>query len=203
MPTAELFQRLGLFVRGGFLSGEECSRLRVEAREADRVPGALGDDDSAYAVDVRRRSTDIADVSSEAKELVDERLNALIPEIERYFSVRLEGRQSLQFLAYKTGDFFEAHRDRNEAPGIADYAGRRQVSVAIFLNGEGNESTPGTYGGGALTFYGLLGEDDNERQVGLPLVGEEGLLVAFPSDLTHAVTPVTHGERYTVVTWLV
>ena len=45
--------------------------------------------------------------------------------------------------------------------------------------------------------------EQGDRQVGLPLVGESGLLVAFDSNLTHAVTPVTHGERYTVVTWLV
>jgi SM-20-related protein len=53
-----------------------------------------------------------------------------------------------------------------------------------------------------LTFYGLLGGEKGEK-VGLPLVGEEGLLVAFKSNITHAVTPVTHGERFTVVTWLV
>src|SRR4029453_16814884 len=168
MPAPEFFQRLGLFVRHGFLDQVECSRLRVEVREAEREPGAVGDEEAAYSVDVRRRSTDIAEVSSEAKELVDERLNALIPDVERHFSVRLEGRQSLQFLAYKTGDFFEAHRDRNEGAEVAQYAERRQVSVAIFLNGEGDESEPGTYGGGALTFYGLLGEDDGEGQVGLP-----------------------------------
>jgi predicted 2-oxoglutarate/Fe(II)-dependent dioxygenase YbiX len=34
-------------------------------------------------------------------------------------------------------------------------------------------------------------------------VGERGLLVAFDSGIAHSVTPVTHGERFTVVTWLV
>jgi SM-20-related protein len=202
VPKAEFLARLGLFVRPGFLAEDECSRLRAEVREAERVPGATGDEEDAYAVDTRVRSTDIARVSDEAIALVDGKLNALIPEIEGHFSVQVEGRQSLQFLAYKTGDFFEAHRDRNEAPGVGEYAGGRQVSVAIFLNGEGEDGDPDAYGGGSLTFYGLLGEDE-ERQVGLPLMGEEGLLVAFASDLPHAVTPVTHGERYTVVTWLV
>jgi SM-20-related protein len=203
MPAAEFFTRLGLFVRRGFLDQDECGRLRAEAGAAERVPGAVGDQETAYEVDARRRSTDIAEVSSEAKALVDERLNALLPEIERHFDLQVEGRQSLQFLAYKEGDFFEAHRDRNDAGDAAAFAKDRQVSVAIFLNGEAEEPAAGSYGGGELTFYGLLGEDDDDRQVGLPLVGEEGLLVAFPSDLPHAGTPVTHGERYTVVTWLV
>jgi SM-20-related protein len=85
---------------------------------------------------------------------------------------------------------------------IVDDADLQRVGAAVFLNGEGEDGDPDAYGGGSLTFYGLLGEDE-ERQVGLPLMGEEGLLVAFASDLPHAVTPVTHGERYTVVTWLV
>jgi SM-20-related protein len=32
-------------------------------------------------------------------------------------------------------------------------------------------------------------------------VGEPGLLVAFRSDTVHEVLPVTHGERFTVVSW--
>jgi SM-20-related protein len=74
--------------------------------------------------------------------------------------------------------------------------------VVVFLNDQAEEPSPLTYGGGTLTFYGLLGGEKGEK-VGLPLVGEEGLLVAFKSNITHAVTPVTHGERFTVVTWLV
>jgi|SRR6476620_4085479 len=202
MPKAEFFGRLGLFVRPGFLDADECGRLRGAVRESERVPGATGDEEESYAVDTRVRSTDVAKVSDEAIALVDGKLNALLPEIQEHFSVEVEGRQSLQFLAYKTGDFFEAHKDRNEAPGVSEYAGGRQVSVAIFLNGEGEEGDANTYVGGSLTFYGLLGEDE-DRQVGLPLAGEEGLLVAFASDLAHAVTPITSGERYSVVTWFV
>jgi predicted 2-oxoglutarate/Fe(II)-dependent dioxygenase YbiX len=39
------------------------------------------------------------------------------------------------------------------------------------------------------------------ENVGLPLAGEAGLLIAFPSHLVHSVSPVTAGERYTLVTW--
>jgi SM-20-related protein len=66
----------------------------------------------------------------------------------------------------------------------------------LFLNGEGGADQPSSYGGGQLTFYGLMGD-----RLGLPLAGRPGLLVAFRSDLVHAVTPVTRGERYTVVSW--
>jgi SM-20-related protein len=37
--------------------------------------------------------------------------------------------------------------------------------------------------------------------LGIPLDADEGLLVTFPSRMLHAAAPVTHGERYTIVTW--
>jgi SM-20-related protein len=33
------------------------------------------------------------------------------------------------------------------------------------------------------------------------LIGEPGLLVAFRSDVLHEVEAVTHGERYSIVSW--
>jgi predicted 2-oxoglutarate/Fe(II)-dependent dioxygenase YbiX len=53
-----------------------------------------------------------------------------------------------------------------------------------------------------LTFYGLLPGPAWER-IGFPLRGEEGLLVAFRSEILHEVTAVRQGDRYTIVTWFV
>jgi len=202
VPTAEFFNRVGLFTLRGFLDPEICTRLRAEAAAAKKVPGAVGGEGDEYRIDRASRSTGIADVSEEAQGVVAERLSAVIPDIARHFEIEVEGRQSLQFLVYGKGDFFEAHRDRNDSDGAAAFSAKRRVSVVAFLNGESTEPRDGTYGGGSLTFYGLLG-GERGKQVGLPLVGEDGLLVAFESGTTHAVTPITHGERYTVVTWLV
>ena len=202
MPTAEFFDRVGLFTVRGFLEPETCQSLRAEAAAAKKVPGAVGSEGDEYRIDRASRSTGIADVSEDAQAVVAKRLSAVIPDITRHFGVEVEGRQSLQFLVYGEGDFFEAHRDRNDSPGAAAFSARRRVSVVAFLNDESQEPREGAYGGGSLTFYGLLG-GNRGKQVGLPLVGESGLLVAFDSNMTHSVTPITHGERYTVVTWLV
>jgi SM-20-related protein len=202
VPTAEFFDRAGLFTRRGFLDAETCAWLRAEAAGATKVPGAVGVEGDEYRIDRASRRTGIADVPDAAQSVVAERLNVVIPDITRHFDIEIEGRQSLQFLVYGEGDFFEAHRDRNDSVGAASFSARRQVSVVMFLNGESKEPRGGTYGGGSLTFYGLLG-GDRGKQVGLPLVGEDGLLVAFESGTWHSVTPITHGERYTVVTWLV
>ncbi len=36
---------------------------------------------------------------------------------------------------------------------------------------------------------------------GFALEAEPGLLIAFRSDTSHEVRPVTFGERFTIVTW--
>jgi hypothetical protein len=55
------------------------------------------------------------------------------------------------------------------------------VSVVSFLNGEAEAPGGDGYCGGALTFYGLL-RDPRANQLGFPLAGEAGLLIAFRSD---------------------
>ena len=70
----------------------------------------------------------------------------------------------------------------------------------MFLNGA-TPGDPAGYSGGSLTFFGLMDDSPSGESVGLPLAGETGLLVAFPSHLVHSVSPVTAGERYTLVSW--
>ena len=36
---------------------------------------------------------------------------------------------------------------------------------------------------------------------GLTVDAEPGTVVAFPSEMRHGAPPVSHGERFTVVTW--
>ena len=52
-----------------------------------------------------------------------------------------------------------------------------------------------------VTCYGLL-DDPRLRAIGYPLRAETGLLVAFRSDVPREVTPVSRGDRHSVVAWL-
>ena len=156
VPTAEFFNRVGLFTLRGFLDAKTCARLRTEAAGAKKVPGAVGSEGDEYRIDRASRRTGIADVPDSAQKVVAERLSAVIPDIARHFGIEVEGRQSLQFLVYGKGDFFEAHRDRNESEGAASFSLMRRVSVVAFLNDESAEPREGSFGGGSLTFYGLL-----------------------------------------------
>jgi SM-20-related protein len=195
MPTSDFFTRLGLFVANGFFDAELCARLRRELRAAQCKPAMVYGDDRQVAVNRSVRSTSLLKVAANTSSLVDARLGALLPMLEGHFCVPLRSWQDVGFLRYAQGDYYHEHRDANPNTEAPNDLQARRVSIVLFLNREGVD-----YGGGSLTFYGLL-EDPRWASYGFPLRGEEGLLVAFHSDVLHEVTPVTHGERFTLVTW--
>jgi SM-20-related protein len=200
MPSADLLARLGLFAVSGFLEANLCEEVRASVASASAVPATVRQEDDVYGVDEDTRRTKHATVPDATEELVKERLLAVKPEIEEHYGLSLTNLQPLQFLVYSEGGFFRRHVDRGPDAKDATFSKERRVSVVLFLNGESEMPSPDSYGGGELTFYGLL-EDERAKDLGLPLTAEPGLLITFPSEMVHEVTPVTHGERYTVAAW--
>ena len=150
-------------------------------------------------LDPDTRRVDAAELPKEVTSPVELQLLELIPNLERHFKVTLATCERPQFLMYGEGDFYKLHRDSNSEPDAFDYLQRRKVSAVVFLNGQTETSGEG-FGQGHLTFHGLLKAPPWEM-CPLPLHAESGLLVAFPSDLWHEVTPVMFGQRFTIVTW--
>ena len=163
------------------------------------TPATVAEAESGDAVDEAHRRTKLAEVSSESLTLIRSRLLAAKARLADHFGRELSGLQEPQFLVYREGDFFRPHSDTSDKPTEANYVRERLVSTVIFVNGETEEREPIGYGGGALAFFGLMG--DGGDAVGLPLTGQAGLLVAFPAELVHGVLPVTRGERCTIATW--
>lgn len=194
MPRAEFFASFGLFVRREFLDLALCDELRRQMASTPGKPARVLKS-SGDTLDETYRRTVTAEVSEATKSLVKRRFEQLTPDLERHFDLRLHGCQPPAMLRYKEGDFFHAHVDNGRDPVAA-----RRVSAVAFLNEESDDPDPGSYSGGSLAFFGLMG-DERAEKVGFPLVGEKGLLVAFPADLMHSVTPVTRGERFTIVSW--
>jgi SM-20-related protein len=115
--------------------------------------------------------------------------------VAEHFGVRLSRCEEPQFLWYRTGDFFVAHQDGNTGLVRLDSDKSRLVSVSIFLNQQSETAENDSYSGGSLVF------SDWRLDTRFDLAGEAGTLVAFRSEITHEVTPVTHGERYAIVSW--
>jgi SM-20-related protein len=197
---AEFFTRFGLYVEREFLSRPACASLTEEMRAGAGTPATVAEGQAGDAVDDAYRRTKQAEVSATTAARISEQLVKGGPKLANHFRQELAGMQKPQLLLYRQGDFFRAHPDSSDQPGAADYVRQRRVSAVVFLNGA-TPDEPAGYSGGSLVFYGLMGESSNGATVGLPLDGETGMLIAFPSDLVHAVSPVTAGERYTIVSW--
>ena len=149
------------------------------------------------AVDERVRRASRVLPSADIVAFVNRRLEEQRRHLEAHFGIELSGCEQPQFLCYRVGDFFVAHQDGNTGLVNLETDRTRRVSVTIFLNNQSGERQSGTYCGGSLVFSDL--RTDTRREV----VGEAGMLVAFRSETTHEVTPVTHGERYAIVGWYV
>jgi SM-20-related protein len=201
MPRADFFSRLGLFIARGFLDPDQCAAFRNEMCLApDGAPGSVLNEGGENRVDPSMRTVQLREVRYETRGLAVNQLKCLQPALARHFRLSLSGFESLQFLCYGPGDFYRPHVDTTDDPDAPAYARDRKVSVVLYLNPTTDRPMPNSYGGGKLTFFGLM-RDPRLQSVGFDLEGEEGLLIAFRSDVVHEVMPLTHGRRYTVVTW--
>jgi SM-20-related protein len=137
--------------------------------------------------------------SDETISLVQERLFQQLPALAEHFKISLTDCEKPQFLVYRAGDFFVRHQDGNSNNLEFDHLRVRKISIVIFLNDAARESKEGTYSGGALLFH--QEQDAKIEPLTFPLWGETGLLVAFASETLHEVTPVTDGERFTIISF--
>lgn len=105
---------------------------------------------------------------------------------EKYFNFDLTMLENLQFTYYNSSEegCYKSHVD----PHIWELPHNRKLSLVMQL------SDPSEYEGGEL----LLHNSCNP----IAIKKEKGMIVSFPSYTLHEVTPVTKGERYSLVAWV-
>lgn len=178
------------------LDGAVFDRIRHEMRTVGGAPATvLGAAPDQRATSSARRATQIA-ISDATRAELERLLELHRPRIGAHFGRHLDGFEEPQFLRYGPGDYFVAHQDGN-TPLVHDESRFRKVSVVIFLSEQSEEPAPGTFGGGSLVLHGPYFEPAQQ----MPLAPAPGTLVAFPSETTHEVAPITHGERLSIVSW--
>jgi len=182
-----------LFIEN-FLDAATCAAMIDELRVATSAPAKTYGTSRDVEVQIRRTTAVLPGDAMRA--LIDRRLRDEMPSIASYFAIDLTDIEEPQFLRYQTGDFFVAHQDGN-TPLVFDESRFRKISVVVFLSPQSEEPTPGSYGGGSLVLHGPYLGPPLRR----PLAPAPGTLVAFRAETTHEVTPVTHGERFTIVSW--
>ena len=198
MITAEAAAQFNLYLVKSFFDVSTCHQIIAElSRSPVARATTYGRSESGYVDETVRRTTQVKP-STETVELVKKRLSDRRAEIGGHFGISLGNIEEPQFLRYCVGDFFVAHQDGNTGLLRLDREQSRKVSIIIFLNYQSEAPEAGAYGGGSLVFS----EWRPGRTAGeLRLSGEAGTLAAFPSDTTHEVIPVIHGERYSIVSW--
>ena len=198
MNTSDAAARFNLYLGRSFLSERTCEEIiRNVAHTQPSVAPVYGRGNSA-TVDERVRKVTLLTPPRDTVALVAERLSALIDSVGQHFRITLNSCEEPQFLRYEPGDFFVAHQDGNTGMLLTNREQSRKVSLVVFLNRQSDSSEPGTYKGGSLLFSDW---HPARQPAQFALHGDAGLLVAFPSETTHEVTPITEGERYSIVSW--
>ena len=187
-----------LFIVKHFLEPHTCHEIVTEMRASQADAATVYGRSTSGVVDQRVRQTLRIRPSATTVDFVVERFLAYKPSIEQHFGRALGECEDPQFLRYREGDYFVAHQDGNTGLLRMD-SESRLVSLVVFLSREAETPQPDAYCGGSLVFTNLRAGPNDPAKFHLP--GETGTLVAFRSETTHEVTPVTHNERYSIVSW--
>src|SRR5512133_2043806 len=187
-----------LYLDRGWFDAGQCAGLLAELSCAPETPALVYRNDEAGAVQARMRRVAQLMPAADTVARVTARLVEARETLSARFNVPLTACEDAQFLRYREGDYFVAHQDGNTGMLLGAREQRRKVSVVVFLNGQSETPQAGAYGGGSLAFSEWrAGRTPGRYDLG----GEPGMLVAFPAETTHEVTPVAWGERYSIVTW--
>jgi predicted 2-oxoglutarate/Fe(II)-dependent dioxygenase YbiX len=181
-----------LFIIKQFFEPLACDAIVAELKSLDGSAATVYGRTTSGSIDQNVRRTLRIEPSIETIDLVMRRLSECKEAIEKHFAVMLNECEEPQFLRYREGDFFVAHQDGNTGLLQLDTE-RRLISTVIFLSRESETPEPDAYCGGSLVFSDLRNS--------FHMRAEPGTLVAFRSETTHEVTPVTHGERYSIASW--
>jgi predicted 2-oxoglutarate/Fe(II)-dependent dioxygenase YbiX len=150
------------------------------------------EDDMVLVEDVRRASQ--IEVTPAILKLIDSHLDAQRQAIATFFEWQLDGREGVNLLRYEAGGFYKPHTDKADLPAWPP-AARRAVTIVLFLESSREVDPAGGFIGGILRLF--------REGEGTPveIVPRRGMLVGFPADTVHEVTPVVDGHRDTVVDW--
>lgn len=181
-----------LFVVPQFFEPGLCDAIVADMKAAEGGAATVYGVASSGTIDEMVRRTVRVKPSQTTVELVIQKLLECKDTVEKHFAVSVNECEEPQFLRYRVGDFFVAHQDGNTGLMRLD-SEKRRISLVIFLTRESQSPEPDAFCGGSLVFSNLRNS--------FRMSSEPGTLVAFRSETTHEVTPVTHGERYSIASW--
>lgn len=177
-------------IRPGLFRKKTCESWIEKALEIEPVQGTVGHGGDAAVMDDKIRRSQLRWINRR-KPFVDvwDRMIELFHEANSAaFGFNLWRLPSVQFTEYSAdrGDFYGWHEDITWVRPN-DFAHRKLSMVVQLSDGD-------SYKGGD---FELKGKDANKEQLRM-----QGSVIVFPSFLSHRVTPVIEGVRYSLVAWM-
>jgi PKHD-type hydroxylase len=179
-------EELDLIIKLG--TSEETSTGLGPARVGQNL-GASDETGYSGSLDneIRRCSVSGIGSSTEADWIFD-RVREVVRDANiAYFNFNINAIAPLQLVKYdgtNLPEFYHRHVDL----GFSEIDAQRKLSVTVQL------SDPNDYDGGDLILYHISGGPVTANR-------EQGAITIFPSFISHEVTPVTRGIRYSLVAW--
>lgn len=161
-----------------------CAQAIELARRSSFTQGRVGTDE-ARRRQIRRSDTWFFDATPETDFIFAPLYSAVMRLNQSYNFDLTSFATGCQIARYSAED--QGHYDWHIDLGIGRFS-RRKLSLSVQL------SPSDAYEGGDLEFH-LSGLNRNNMR-------QQGTLIAFPSFLQHRVTPVTRGERFSLVVWV-
>ena len=166
-----------------FLTTTECAQIKATAQDIEKWTGKVhsNTDKSTKVNSVREVDVYPIPNSSEYNYLYEIIFDAVKECNNSHFNFDIAGIfDNLQLLHYKKGHHYDWHTDI----GNGIYANRK-ISVSVLLSNDCE--------GGELVL---------KQGADRPIHMEVGDMTMFPSYVLHKITPVTKGERWSLVTWI-
>jgi predicted 2-oxoglutarate/Fe(II)-dependent dioxygenase YbiX len=148
----------------------------IDAKVSERTQGGFN---AATRVDARRASVLPTAAESEIKLAFDKKMESSVkPLVNRAWRASLKQHAETHFVRYVPGNYYTPHSDT----GI--HRQDRYFTVVCYLNED--------FEGGGTSF----------PKLNYTVTPRSGKAVIFPSTYMHSADPVTRGEKYILVSWL-
>lgn len=172
-------------------SAKECQDIREMAALLEFQKGTVG----SGTQDDKVRDSDLTWINDDPnlpgldvrRFAIDRTIHTLSRVNGEKFDMDLDFFDALQYTKYALNQHYDWHVDVHEGERVAAH---RKLSMSVMLTG------PDEYEGGDLQLV-LGGNPDRALVLRPPL----GAAVIFYSHIPHRVTPVTKGDRASMVTW--
>ena len=163
---------------------EECLTIIALSDKLPLIEGSVGVGDTSKIESSVRESSIKWLTPDEEFSWIFQRIYGAVNEANKHFRFNLRGFKAIQIARYNVGGHFNTwHSDM----GLGE-SSLRKLSISVQLSG------PEDYDGGKLEFQVLQDELQHSKECGTTII--------FPPYMTHRVTPVTRGTRWSLVAWI-